>query len=252
MTANGPINGARPAGRHASEAQASCPALEQGHLHEIHSQAADRAAALAFALTQAPLAGAGAIFALRTPCRQRLPILFSGDGLALLGIQPSRLTIVETRTEVDMLRAGLEAARCPGVAAVLMESEGRFVDYDLTASRRLVLAAEASGACILLLRGDAEPRSSGAQTRWTIRSAPSVALEADAPGWPAIEAELLRCRGGPAGGRWRLTWDSEGGCFRDADGTDAGGQAPLPGAVVPFSRLRTNAGDDGAGQRQVA
>lgn len=202
---------------------------------------------MAFALTQGPLAGAGAIFALRTPCRQRLPTLFLGDGLALLGIQPSRLTIVETRTEVDMLRAGLEAARCAGVAAVLMESEGRFVDYDLTASRRLVLAAEASGACILLLRGDAVPRSSGAQTRWTIKSAPSVALEADAPGWPAIEAELLRCRGGPAGGRWRLTWDSEGGCFRDADG-----QAPLPGAVVPFSRLRTDAGDDGADQRQVA
>ena len=241
------IKGARSLERHGLDAQAACPTLDPGHLHEIHSHAEDRAAALAFSLTQGRMAATGAIFALRTPRRQRLPTLFYGDGLALLGIQPGRLTIVETRNDIDMLRAGLEAARCPGVAAVLMESEGRFAAYDLTASRRLVLAAEASGVFVLLLRGDAEPRSSGAQTRWTIRSAPSVAMEADAPGWPAIDAELLRCRGGPAGGRWRLTWDSDNGCFRNGDE-----HAPLPGAVVPFSRQRTDAGDDGAGQRQVA
>lgn len=247
-----PIHGMRPAGRQAPVTQASFPALERGHLHEIHCTAPDRAAALAFALSQGIGAQAGAIFALQVARRQRLPTLFSGDGLALLGIDPGRLTLIEAGSEVEMLRAGLEAARCPGVAMVLMESEGRFADYDLTASRRLVLAAEASGASILLLRGDAEQRSSGAQTRWSIRSAPSIPLEADAPGLPTIEAELLRCRSGPAGGRWLLSWDAEHGCFRDRDAGEGSGGTSVSGAVVPFSRLRTDAGDDGDSQRQVA
>lgn len=237
--------GGRPAGRDTPLAQASMPALARGQLHEIHAQGADWAAALAFALAMGEKAPDGPIFALRTPRRHRLPMIFSGDGLALLGIRPDRLTIVEAGNEKDMLRAGLEAARCGGVGTVLMESEGRFADYDLTASRRLVLAAEASRACVLLLRGDAEPRSSGAQTRWSIRSAPSEAWEAEAPGWPAVDAELLRYRGGPAGGRWRLMWDEDDGRFRDAARPQT-----VPGAVVPLSRLRTGA--DGDARRQVA
>lgn len=237
----------RPQGRDSSKIATPLPVLASGHLHEIHSQAEDKAAAIAFAMAMGQFARDGAIFALRTVRRSRLPTLFAGDGLALLGIDPGRLTIVETGSDADMLRAGLEAARCPGVAAILMESEGRFADYDLTASRRLVLAAERSRACVLLLRADAEPRSSGAQTRWAVRSAPSVALEADAPGWPSIAVELLRQRGGTSGGRWQLSWDSDDGCFRDA----AAG-APMPGTVVPLPGLRTDAGDDGAEQRQVA
>ncbi|WP_230461292.1 ImuA family protein [Sphingobium sp. CAP-1] len=175
-------------------------------------------------------------------------MFFSGDGLALLGFQPRRLLMVEADSEIDMLRAGLEAARCSGVAAVLMESEGRFADYDLTASRRLVLAAEASRACVMLIRSDAELRSSAARTRWSITSAPSVPLEADAPGGAAIDAELLRCRGGAAGGRWRLIWDMEHGVFRDAAQLSAQ-QPTMPGAVVPFSRLRT--GEEGAIRRRA-
>ncbi|WP_311268131.1 hypothetical protein [Sphingobium sp. WCS2017Hpa-17] len=254
MAGSVPINGIRPTGRQGPAADMPFPALARGHLHEIHCTAPDRAAAFAFALTQDLIqkqgAQAGAVFALQAVRRQRLPTLFSGDGLALLGIDPNRLTIVEAGSEVEMLRAGLEAARCPGVFMVLMESEGRFADYDLTASRRLVLAAEASGASIMLLRGDAEQRSSGAQTRWSIRSAPSIPLEADAPGLPTIEAELLRCRSGPAGGRWLLSWDAEHGCFRDRDTGEDDKRPPVPGAVVPFSRLRTDAGSDS--QRQVA
>ncbi|KQN00760.1 hypothetical protein ASE85_08980 [Sphingobium sp. Leaf26] len=254
MAGSVPINAMRPAGRQAPAADTSFPAIARGHLHEIHCTVPDRAAALAFALSQSVAQGtgavAGAIFALRAARRQRLPTLFCGDGLALLGIDPNRLILIEAGSEVEMLRAGLEAARCPGISMVLMESEGRFADYDLTASRRLVLAAEASGATILLLRGDAEQRSSGAQTRWSIRSAPSVPLEADAPGLPTIEAELLRCRSGPAGGRWLLSWDAEHGCFRDRDAGKQDERSPVPGAVVSFSRLPTDAGGDG--QRQVA
>lgn len=222
---------------------ASLPTLEAGQLHEIHAMGEDRAAALAFTLAMGVFASDGAIVALRVPGRSRLPTIFSGDGLALLGLDPARLTLVEPGSEIDMLRAGLDAARCAGVAAVLIESEGRFADYDLTASRRLVLAAEASRACVMLLRVDSQPRSSAARTRWSIASAPSVPLEADAPGWPAIDAELLRCRGGPAGARWRLIWDMDDGRFRDAAGLPARRQT-MPGAVVPLPRMRTDATDD--------
>jgi protein ImuA len=241
------IDAAHPVERPASDMHGAFPALEQGYLHEIHSTGEDKASALAFALTQLQRDGAGAIFLIRAPRRQRLSMVICGDGLIDLGIDPGRLTIVEARNDVDMLRAGLEAARCPGVAAVVMESEGRFADYDLTASRRLVLASEATRVCIVMLRTDAEPRSSGAQTRWIIQSRPSVALEADAPGLPALEAQLLRCRSGSAGRRWLLSWDGEHGCFSDADWRTA-----VPGAVVPFSRLRTDARDDGTDQRRVA
>jgi protein ImuA len=222
------------------------PLLEQGQLHEIHCSAQDRAAAFAFALTQGLWARDGDLFLLRVPGKSRLPFCFAGEGLALLGLAPQRLTIVEPASEVGLLRAALDAARCPGVAAVLMDSEGRFADYDLTASRRLVLAAEASRACVLLLRVDAEPRASAAQTRWSIASAPSVPLAADAPGWPAVDARLLRKRGGPTAGPWRLIWDAEHGRFEDADRREA-----MLGAVVPLSPLRTDAAD-GTGQRHVA
>ncbi|MFB0873263.1 MULTISPECIES: ImuA family protein [unclassified Sphingobium] len=243
MDSIAPHGGGRSSERTAAQEPASLPALGAGQLHEIHAVGEDRAAALAFALASGHFVPDGAIVALRVPGRSRLPTLFSGDGLALLGLDPARLTLVEPASEIDMLRAGLDAARCAGVAAVLIESEGRFADYDLTASRRLVLAAEASRACVILLRVDAQPRSSAARTRWSIASAPSVPLEADAPGWPAIDAELLRCRGGPAGSRWRLIWDMDHGCFRDGAQFQPQFEA-MPGAVVPLPRLRTDAAHD--------
>ena len=70
---------------------------------------------------------------------------------------------------------------------------------DLTASRRLALAAEQSGVTLLMLRLEAEPVPSAADTRWAVSAAPSQALEANAPGPPQLEIELLRRRVGPFG-----------------------------------------------------
>ncbi|BBD97332.1 hypothetical protein SAMIE_1008330 [Sphingobium amiense] len=210
-------------------------------MHEVHCAGEDRATALAFALAMADRGDGEAVFLLRARERQRNASVISGDALALLGVDPRLLTIVETGGAVDMLRAGLDAARCPGVATIVIESEGRFADYDLTASRRLVLAAEASRTGIVILRCDAEPRSSGAHTRWSVASAPSVPMEADAPGPPSLDAHLLRLRGGAAGGRWRLIWDGQDGRFRDAARPEA-----VPGAVVSFPPLRKGAA--GAGE----
>lgn len=211
------------------------PGLEAGYLHEVHGQGDDRAAALAFALGAA--AGEGALFLIRQRRGSRAMAWPCGDGLAGLGLVPSRLTLVEAEDERQVLRAALEAARCPDVAGVVLESSGRFVAYDLTASRRFALAMERGQGRVIVLRLDAEPRPSSAQTRWAVSSAPSFPLAARAPGRPALQAELLRCRGGPAGQRWRLEWDMEHGAFREATG-DPVIRAPLPGAVVSLAALR--------------
>lgn len=225
-------------------AERAIPVLQGGKLHEIHAAGNDQAAALAFALCRSGKGKAGAALLARR--RSRFQALLNGDGLARLGFDPARLTIVDTDCELDLLRAGLEAARCPGVDLVLLETKGRFAGYDLTASRRLALAAERSRSCVVVLRHDAEPRPSAAWTRWEIASAPSIPLEAEAPGHPAVEARLLRWQGGPEGRRWRLEWDVDHGTFRDADQL-----APLPGALVslPFVREGKEGGTAGGHPR---
>ncbi len=72
---------------------------------------------------------------------------------------------------LGILRAGAEAARCPAVGAVLMEPWGEARPLDLTASRRLTLAADQSGVTVFLLRarprppGPAPPPAAGAFAR---------------------------------------------------------------------------------------
>lgn len=223
------------------------PALDSGQLHEIHLHDEDQAAALAFALCQGSSCKTGMVVLVRAARRVRFRTIPAGDGLALLGFDPARLTIVEAADELDLLRAGLESARCPGVELILLEAGGRFAGYDLTASRRLALAAEHSQTCVIVLRHDAEPRPSAARTRWTIASAPSVALEADAPGRPAIDVELLRRRGGRADRRWRLEWDVDYGMFRDT-----ANRAPMSGTVVSLPLVRAGAGGHGADHPRAA
>lgn len=216
-----------------------------GCLHEVHAVAGDWAAATAFALTMLggaqagaqTRAQAGAIVTIRS-ARGKLPASVYGEGLIALGLAPERLLLAHAASNLEMLRAAAEAARCGGIAAVLLEMWGRCPEWGLTASRRLSLAAERSGVSVLILRGEAQEQPSSAQTRWSIASAPSIALAANAPGLPAINAHLLRQRGGPAGTHWRLEWDSEYGRFRTARSDEAA----LPGTVVPLSGLRAGSG----------
>ena len=218
---------------------AGFPGLAPARLHEIHAEARDWGAALAFALGAAG-GGTGPVVLVRRQGRAALQLC--AEGLVGLGLDPARLLLVAARDERALLRAGLDAARCPGLAAVVLESWGPLPLYDLTASRRLVLAAERCGAAVLLLRGQAPPRASAAHTRWQIRAAPSAPLAARAPGPAAIEAELLRLRGGPAGRRWQLEWDETHAIFRTGQApfptSAGGGGAALSGAVVSLAGLR--------------
>ncbi|MFS0736375.1 hypothetical protein ABC347_04930 [Sphingomonas sp. 1P06PA] len=150
-----------------------------------------------------------------------------GSGLAELGIDPALLLLVCARDALAVLRAGNDAVRSGALGAVVIEPWGMPPRLDLTASRRLALAAESSGVMTLLLRVAAEPKPGAAATRWLVAASPSRPREANAPGSPAFAVTLDRSKTGGAGRTWVLEWDRDRGCF------DERGSAPLSGTVVP-------------------
>ncbi len=136
-------------------------------------------------------------------------------GLVELGFDPSRILLVRARDAQGVLRAGAEAARCAALGAVLIEPWGEPRLLDLTASRRLALAAEASGVMTVLLRASSKQDASAARTRWQVSALPSQALESNAPGNPAFSLRLLRHRGGLAEREWRVEWDRDRQSFQE-------------------------------------
>ncbi len=151
-------------------------------------------------------------------------------GLVELGRDPSSLVLVRARDAAGVLRAALEAVRCPAVGAVGLEPWGEPGVLDLTATRRLSLAAAASGVAAFLVRAAARPEPSSAATRWSVAAAPSRALLANAPGQPAFAISLLRHRAGLPARDWHVEWDRDRCSFQDG--------AALPRAVVPVSADR--------------
>lgn len=132
-------------------------------------------------------------------------------GLAELGIDPSRLLLLRAADAADALRAGVDALSCTGLGAVIMEVPGNPKILDFVASRRLVLAAQQRNVTAFLLRQSAQVEPSAAQTRWQIRSSPSVA--ADGWGMPRFDAALVRNRQGETG-HWVMEWSCDDGTFR--------------------------------------
>ncbi len=119
-------------------------------------------------------------------------------GLARFGLSPANLVLVQAPRRADGLWAMEESLRCPGVSGSLLA----ITDLDLTAARRLQLAAEAGGGIGLLLRPDTENLgATAAHTRWRIQAIPG-----NGPlGNPHWQLDLLRCRGGQPGS-WQTTW----------------------------------------------
>jgi protein ImuA len=212
--------------------------LPRAALHEVAAAGAlDAGAATAFT----------ALLAARLAEQVRGPILWMtrapdlyAPGLDAQGVGPGRLVVVHAANEVDLLWAMEEALRCPRVGAVVGEAGG----LDLTASRRLHLAAETGGVPGLLLRlglgkGGKSTQASAAVTRWQVGTAPiqDDGKSASAFTGPAWRVELLRCRGGRPGA-WTL-YEREG--LR----LEAAGQAAIPApetppptsAVIPFASI---------------
>lgn len=174
--------------------------LPLGRWHEIVGEALETetsAAPAAFtALMAAPLAVRGeAVWVFRRDD------LFA-PGLTGLGFPADRLIQVCARDEAEALSVMEDALATVGVAAVIGEVE----DVDLTAGRRLQLAAEKQGATAFVLNrrpfGGKARRAAGstAVTRWRAASAPSEPPAGEfGLGAPRFRVDLERCRGGRTG-----------------------------------------------------
>lgn len=213
--------------------------LARSQLHEVYAaEGGDAAAAMGFAVAAALAAAALPLLWIRTEDAERQAGRTLAGGLAELGLPPDSLMLVVTTDEAALLRTAADGARCAGLGTVLIESWGHAPGLDLTATRRLMLAAEASGVTVLSVRVEAEPVPSAAATRWRIAAAESTALLADAPGWPAFTVECLRRRGGPAGECGRVEWNRDARCFvpQDAGASAAPHDtAPLSGAGLSLA-----------------
>lgn len=203
--------------------------LQRGQLHElVAGEAADAAAGAGFAAMLAVRLG-GPLVWLRIG---GVAGALYPPGLCEIGIDPGEVLLVLAADAPDLLRAAGEVARCAAVGVAVIELWHDPKRIDLTVSRRLALAAESSGTTPLLLRIAADPVPSAARTRWGVRAAPSTPLAdggAGAPGMPALDLELLRRRGGPAGWRWRVEWNRDAGAFKPGYGASLSGDL----AAVP-------------------
>lgn len=124
-------------------------------------------------------------------------------GLTMFGIEPDRVVFAELNKERDALWAAEEALRSKAVSAVVAD----IANIDLTASRRLQLAAEHSGAGAFLLRINPKSISSSAcVSRWQVKHAASVAPDGlPGVGFPRWDVELLKVRNGRSG-QFTLEW----------------------------------------------
>src|SRR6201985_1133006 len=103
------------------------------------------------------------------------------------------------------------ALACDALGGVVLEVWGQARQLDLVASRKLTLAAQASGVTALLLRVAAEPEASTADTGWILRAAHSP--PGSAWGAPVFDAQLVRNRRGPVG-RWIMEWKCDECLFK--------------------------------------
>lgn len=205
--------------------------LERGRLHEILAETASIGSASGFAVLLSRIIGGDLLWLAEDRAWHLSGSLYPG-GLVAMGLDPTRMIVAALADSSTVLRAALDGLRCPALGSVVIEVPGNPRALDLVASRRLSLAAQTYGVTAILLRsgGDAAPNS--AQTRWRVAAAQSTPLAANAPGHPVWEVELLRQRGRPDGGQWRVEWNREQGKLRDwHDRTET----PLSGAVAAVS-----------------
>jgi protein ImuA len=181
-------------------------------IHEVFAEAGRQSAAATGFI--AGLAGRSAGIRPLLWIRQDFTEIESGavsmSGLAEFGLDP-RLFVTVRAADVDSaLRTAADALACDALGAVVLEVWGEARQLDLTASRKLTLAAQASGVTGLVLRMAAEPQPSTAETRWIVRAAHSPPAQSRFSAWgaPLFDAQLVRNRHGPVG-RWIMEWKSD-------------------------------------------
>jgi protein ImuA len=198
---------ALPFGLAALDAHLPHGGLACGALHEVAPETCgDTPAALGF------LAALLARFT--TQLKQR-PVLFitspraladhgrpHGHGLHRLGLDPTRLILVETRNDAQALWAIEEALRSRVPAAV----GGAIGRLDLRTSQRLHLTAGEAGLPLVLFRPDKADDASAAATRWRIGAAEAARDRFGLVTGTRWMTRLVRCRNGRFG-TWLVEFD---------------------------------------------
>jgi protein ImuA len=207
--------------------------LALGAVHEVFAETGRQSA-----VATGFIAGLSGRVAARRPIvwiRQDFTEIEAGavsmNGFSELGLDPRLLVTVRAADIDQALRTTADALACDAVGAVVLEVWGEAKQIDLVASRKLTLAAQASGATGLVLRTAAEPRASTAETRWIVRAvhSPSGPHPSIAWGSPLFEAQLVRNRHGPTG-RWIMEWKCDECLFGEP------AAYPQPVAAAPAYR----------------
>ena len=190
--------------------------IERGALHEVSARVGHEASATGFTT------GLAARVAPRKHLlwiRQDFSALEFGEisatGFLEFGIDPARMLLLCVADAVDALRAANDALSCAALGAVVIEIPGTPKILDLMASRRLTLACAQKTVTAFLLRFNAQPDASTAETRWLVRAAASPPQEENW-GHPGFEAGLVRNRHGRTG-QWVMEWSCDDGLFKEAD-----------------------------------
>ncbi|MGH7246855.1 MAG: ImuA family protein [Pseudomonadota bacterium] len=125
-----------------------------------------------------------------------------GHGLSALGLDPTRLILVETAHRRDTLWAIEETLRSGVPAAVA----GVVDKLDFKTSQRLHLAATDAGLPLLLLRPAHNLETSAAATRWRVGTAEAVRNRFGLFAHSRWHLRLERCRNGRPG-EWIVEYD---------------------------------------------
>lgn len=213
--------------------------LRCGALHEVGEAGAS-----------AEYAALAALFAAAVLARLHGPVLWClarrdlfAPALLTVGLDPARVLFADTGSDRHVLPAMEEGLHTRGLCAVV----GEVARLDLTASRRLQLAAERTGVLVVAVRRHrtaaerdrAASEPGAALTRWRVSPRPGAGPPrsgAAPPGLPRARwlVELTRARGMGAPHSWIV------------DAPDATGRLRLPAdlayrpvaAAIPVPRTR--------------
>ena len=188
--------------------------LACGALHELAPAAPlQLAAATGFAVALAALAGGqrGQTLWISTDYAITEAGTPYGPGLDRFGLASARLLVLRVPRAMDVLWAMEEALRCRALASVVAELAGDGAVADLTATRRLALAARdglgGPGQGLgLLLRHHPTASPSAAATRWLVAADLSRPDAFGGLGVTRFDLSLRKNRRGPSG-RWSIAWD---------------------------------------------
>ena len=215
---------------HAAADAVLCGGLAVAAVHEVFAEGHQSAAATGF------IAGLAGRVSPRQPLvwvRQDFSEIESGalslSGLCELGLDPRLLVTVRAPDTDAALRTAADALACDALGAVVLEVWGQPRQLDLVASRKLTLAAQASGVTALLLRIGASRAFDRRDALDRARGAFAAIRAVDCVGCAALRRKLVRNRHGPIG-RWIMEWKCDECRFREPSAY------PQPVAATPARR----------------